>query len=351
MEEEQLHHHKKTFVEYYRTKRSLEFIDQYDKEQYWRKLNAVLKQKRMVRRLVYTSTVAALFSVVFTCIYLWKQNEEGRQLQLAGQVETSLEERNSQGVILSLADGRRVNLSRGAVMDADENIVNDPENKQLSYSLEQKQEQIGQKNCLEIPQGAEYLLILSDGSKVWLNARSRLTYPVVFGDIREVELEGEAYFEVTHDEKKPFVVRTNKASVKVLGTEFNVNTSKAQKMQTVLVKGKVELEIPGEQKVVLHPGELAETEGSQIQVSSVNVRRYTAWKEGEFYFEEATLEEIMQELSDWYCVQTVFLNQNVRAYKFSGVLERNASIQEVLKKIERTTSVSFVVSGEIVKVE
>lgn len=350
MEEEQLHHHKKTFVEYYRTKRSLEFIGQYDQEEYWRKLNAELKRKRNLRRWGYTSGVAAMLAVACTCVYLWKSPWNVDAPKLADRVE-NLEERKPAGVILSLADGRQVDLSQEMVTDSEEKVVNDPEHRQLSYSLEQAQGKTGVKNCLEIPQGAEYLLILSDGSKVWLNACTRLTYPVLFGDIREVELEGEAYFEVTHDEKRPFVVRTNKASIAVLGTEFNVNTHRSQKVETVLVKGKVAVEVPGQQKVVLRPGELAETGGSEIVVSSVNVRRYTAWRNGEFYFEEASLEEIMQELSDWYCVQTVFLNQEVRAHKFSGVLERNESIQEVLKKIERTTSVHFVVSGEVVKVE
>ena len=217
--------------------------------------------------------------------------------------------------------------------------MNHPENKQLFYAADQGGEKISRMNRLDVPQGAEYHLVLSDGTRVWMNARSRLVYPVAFGDTREVELEGEAYFEVTRDENRPFIVHAGQVAVKVLGTEFNVNTCRKQKVQTVLVKGSV------------RPGELAETVGTQIRVTQVNVRKYTAWREGVFYFEEAELEEIMTELADWYCVQAVFTDQTVRTRKFSGVLERSETIENVLKKIERTTSVHFTIQQGIIQVK
>ena len=206
-------------------------------------------------------------------------------------------------------------------------------------------------NKLLVGRGHEYMLILNDGTRVWMNARSRLVYPVAFGDTREVELEGEAYFEVTRDENRPFIVHAGQVAVKVLGTEFNVNTCRKQKVQTVLVKGSVQVENGGKREVVLRPGELAETVGTQIRVTQVNVRKYTAWREGVFYFEEADLEEIMTELADWYCVQAVFTDQTVRTRKFSGVLERSETIENVLKKIERTTSVHFTIQQGIIQVK
>lgn len=342
---------KKTFIDYYRTKRTLEFIDRYDKEESWKRLNAGLQRKRLHRRLISVASVAAVFAVAFTCFYLLKNESEiTQQVHLATQQEkTSIHK--PEGVILSLADGRQVNLTQQEEAFSDGNIINDPENKQLSYTDGHNPNQTIHYNRLEVPQGTDYRLVLSDGSKVWLNARSRLTYPEVFGEIREIKLEGEAYFEVAHDEKRPFIVHTDNLSVKVLGTEFNINARRSERVQTVLVKGRVEVENAGKQKVILHPGELAESGNSRMEVSKVNVRKYTAWREGMFYFEETTLEEIMQELSDWYYVQTIFTNPTSRTRKFSGILKRNDSLEKVLKKIELTTSVHFTASEGIVKVE
>ena len=207
-------------------------------------------------------------------------------------------------------------------------------------------------NELVIPRGGEYVLTLADGTLVCLNAGSKLRFPVQFSGItRNVELEGEGYFQVARNEKIPFVVNASGVNITVLGTEFNVNTCRKQKVQTVLVKGSVQVENGGKREVVLRPGELAETVGTQIRVTQVNVRKYTAWREGVFYFEEADLEEIMTELADWYCVQAVFTDQTVRTRKFSGVLERSETIENVLKKIERTTSVHFTIQQGIIQVK
>lgn len=342
---------KKTYIDYYRTKRSLEFMNRYDKDRAWEKLNVCLRRKRLYRRLISVSSVAAVFVAMLTCFYLWvDKNEMSPEVGLADLQETT-EKHKSPGVILFLADGQQVDLSGQEKEIPGGNIKNDSENKQLLYSAEQNPEQPIQFNRIEVPRGTDYQLVLSDGSKVWVNARSSLTYPVSFGDVREVTLEGEAYFEVARDEDRPFVVRTENLTVKVLGTEFNINARSSEKVQTVLVKGQVEAETAGRQKVVLQPGELAESGRSQIRVSKVNVRKYTAWREGMFYFEEATLEEILQELCDWYYVQVVFTNPSARMRKFSGILERNDDLEKVLKKIELTTSVRFTVQKGMIKVE
>ncbi len=321
---------RKTFIDCYRIGRSLEYMDRYDQEQ---------------------ASVAAMVAIAFTSFYLWRGEDQAPAEKLADAQET-VGQSGRPGVILSLSDGRRIDLSaREGKIGAGEEVVNHPENKQLFYAADQGGEKISRMNRLDVPQGAEYHLVLSDGTRVWMNARSRLVYPVAFGDTREVELEGEAYFEVTRDENRPFIVHAGQVAVKVLGTEFNVNTCRKQKVQTVLVKGSVQVENGGKREVVLRPGELAETVGTQIRVTQVNVRKYTAWREGVFYFEEAELEEIMTELADWYCVQAVFTDQTVRTRKFSGVLERSETIENVLKKIERTTSVHFTIQQGIIQVK
>lgn len=342
---------RKTFIDCYRIRRSLEYMDRYDQEQAWKKLYSAIQKKRLYRRISYVSSVAAMIAVAFTSFYLWRSGDNVSSEQLA-DVQETVEQNGRPGVILSLADGSRIDLSaREGKIGTGEEAVNHPGSKQLLYTAGQDREKIDRMNRLDVPQGAEYHLVLSDGTRVWMNARSRLVYPVAFGDTREVELEGEAYFDVARDEKRPFIVHADRVAVKVLGTEFNVNTHRKQGVQTVLVKGSVQVENGGNGEVVLRPGELAETVGTQIRVTPVNVRKYTAWHEGVFYFEEATLEEIMTELADWYCVQTVFTNQAVRTRKFSGVLERSETIENVLEKVERTASVRFTIRQGIIQVE
>ncbi len=338
------------FVKHYRIKRSLEFVSQYDKEKSWRKLSAALQRKRMMRRIYYISSTAAAVAI-FVCSLLYFRSDENEvATELVYHVEQSAKERKQEGVILSLADGSRINLS-SAVELSNSTLKNDAENKKLTYELITESQDTLEWNTLEVPHGMDYKLVLSDGSNVWLNANSRLVYPKVFGGLREVKLEGEAYFDVASNKKRPFIVRSNHVTVKVLGTEFNINSYNPESVQTVLVNGKVEIENAKGDKVELKPGEMAETVGSQIQLSQVNIQKFIAWKKGEFYFENAPLEDIMQELSDWYDVQIVFTAPSLKMLKFSGVLKRDDSIIKVLKKIEQTTSVHFNVQSGVVTVK
>ena len=214
---------RKTFIDCYRIGRSLEYMDRYDQEQAWKKLNSAIQRKRLHRRISYMSSVAAMVAIAFTSFYLWHGEDQAPAEKLADAQET-VGQSGRPGVILSLSDGRRIDLSaREGKIGAGEEVVNHPENKQLFYAADQGGEKISRMNRLDVPQGAEYHLVLSDGTRVWMNARSRLVYPVAFGDTREVELEGEAYFEVTRDENRPFIVHAGQVAVKVLGTEFNVS--------------------------------------------------------------------------------------------------------------------------------
>lgn len=342
---------RKVFIGHYRAKRSLEFMDAYDGKQAWHKLQGILRRRRLKRRIAYTSSVAAAVGLIIGSIWVWRPDSASSFGERLAMQQDSVRIEKSAGVILSLADGRKVDLSCEEGMLAGEYINNDPQQKRLSYMAGADSGQCAGFNRLEVPRGTDYRLVLSDGSRVWVNAKSRLTYPECFGDVREIQLEGEAYFEVARDEKRPFVVRTARMKVKVLGTEFNMNTRDSENVQTVLVKGQVEVAGDGDRRVLLRPGELAEMQPAGVRVTKVNTRKYTAWHEGVFYFEEATLEEIMQELSDWYYVEVVFGTHSLRMRKFSGILKRDEAIETVLKKIGQAAGVQFVVQDGIVYVK
>lgn len=210
------------------------------------------------------------------------------------------------------------------------------------------------ENQLIVPKGGEYSIQLSDGTRVWLNSASELRYPVHFtGDCRKVYLKGEAYFQVTPDRQKAFIVVADQLQIKVYGTEFNINTRVAECVQTVLVNGSVSVrngQMP-EQKLL--PNQMAEYNRitGKIAITEVDVDNYIGWKSGIYVFENRTVEQIMDELSLWYDVDVFFMNNSARNSRFSGILPRYREIDEMLSVIEKTSRVSFEVKGRTITVK
>ena len=206
-------------------------------------------------------------------------------------------------------------------------------------------------NTIEVPKGAEFDLILSDGTHVWLNADSKLKYPVTFeNDKREVELEGEGYFKVTKDEKKPFRVVVKKQIVEVLGTEFNVDAYPEEKnTYTTLVSGKVKVDTDG-QTVILDPGMQSVVNDEKMYIRKVNVAEVVSWRNGMFVLEDHTLEEIMSKLARWYDFTVFYQNTSLRGATFKGKIPRYASFESILNILEKTGEVKFSVKNKSVTV-
>lgn len=209
-------------------------------------------------------------------------------------------------------------------------------------------------NTLLVPRGGMYSLELEDGTRVWLNADSRLEYPAVFpSGRREVSLSGEAYFAVARDTSAPFTVRTTRGDVRVLGTEFNVKCYADEGvMEATLVEGQVGLSEEGAGSVVLEPGEQAVVgEGVQgIAVREVNVQHYIGWKENRLSFQGETLEEIMQVLARWYDIEVVFEDARLRGLEFSGNLDKYTDIDSFFRLFELGAEVRFERAGRTVYV-
>jgi transmembrane sensor len=208
-------------------------------------------------------------------------------------------------------------------------------------------------NTLEVPRGGEYDVVLEDGTRVWLNADSRLKYPVVFpGSERRVILEGEAYFEVARDTNRPFLVETGVQSLRVLGTAFNVYAYPDEPdIYTTLVYGSVALSAGGQRhERVLVPGEQAvyHVRNGNFTVGKVDVSQVAAWKKGLFVFENQNLEQIMLKLARWYNVMVFFRNEAARTIEFKGNLPKYSDFRLVLQVIEKSSNVKFDVKGETV---
>lgn len=211
-------------------------------------------------------------------------------------------------------------------------------------------------NKLVVPRGGEFQLVLSDGTKVWLNAESQLRYPDVFsGNTREIYLEGEAYFEVAKDSLKPFVIQDGIQRITVLGTSFGVTNYRGEsQVSTTLIKGRVKVEYPGisSETYVLIPGNqlFYDRESRQIDKRVGDSYEYIAWKDGKYVFNKKRLEDMLNTLSRWYDFQVFYQNPETKEILFSGELKRFDAFTDILHLIEKTSDVSFRVTGKTVLV-
>ena len=193
------------------------------------------------------------------------------------------------------------------------------------------------EQVLTTPRGAEFKVVLEDGTEVWLNAASHLTYPEVFeGDERHVELEGEAYFKVAKNADKPFIVSSGGQQVRVYGTEFNVHAySDEPDIYTTLVNGSIALRLSGDslktRELMLSPGHqtIFNQQSSTFHVKEVDTEVVTSWRGGVFVFENQTLEQIMHTLSRWYDFDYEFMDRQTAETVFMGSIPKYGTFSEV----------------------
>jgi ferric-dicitrate binding protein FerR (iron transport regulator) len=301
------------------------------------------RRTRMVRR--WTGVAASVAMVVMAGYLLLERRGEVEE----SPVVATLVPGESRAELL-LADGRSVML--GGNQDAVTLSVGAVEIRDTSNTLVYlpgKGTGDEEYNVLRTPASGEYRLSLPDGTLVYLNAGTRVRYPVAFsGETREVELSGEAYFEVARDTTRPFLVHTEGMSIRVLGTAFNVRAYAGQpRVAATLETGSVEVRC-GEESHVLSPGMQAVRERAtgRVEVSHVETRFYTSWREGHYYFEEMPLEEIMSTVAPWYGVYVSYRDEEARHVTFSGRLNRDSELGVLLRMFDETKEVEFVIDGK-----
>lgn len=199
-------------------------------------------------------------------------------------------------------------------------------------------------NTLQIPVGGEYMLVLEDGTKVWLNAATVLRYPVQFtGSKRQVELlEGEAYFEVAKNKEKPFIVTANQMEIQAIGTAFDVNTyaDLDSALYTTLTEGKIKV-VTSSGSTMLLPGEQVKVSGAKAKVSTADVEAVTGWKRGLFVFNGAPLPQVMSQVARWYNVRVEYDSRFKEQKYFTGEIKRNVPVSKLLQMMELTGIASF----------
>lgn len=221
----------------------------------------------------------------------------------------------------------------------------------LTYSQNGVKAKQNSINRLTTSRGGEYQIILEDGTRVFLNACSELTFPESFDlDKREVAFTGEAYFEVAKDIERPFYVNVGGVRICVLGTAFNVNTYQGNDIETVLVEGKIDIEDKMHKKYPVNPGQMAvfSQEGNYISLEEVDVEPYIAWRYGVYIFKNETLEQLMYKLSMWYDVDVLFEDASLKKHCFTGRIEKNEDLKSILRSLQYILDIHFTKEGNTI---
>lgn len=308
------------------------------------------------RRLLRMASAAAVVALVITVGAYFYIHRSDEKLPLV-QNEIPVIRAGKPKAILTLASGETMKLSEKTPLQIEQEglavIRSDSGLLQYQVTAENPNAGARQYNRIEVPRGGEFTLALSDGTKVWLNADSRLRYPVAFtGETRQVYLEGEAYFEVSHDARHAFIVSTDRANVTVYGTSFNVmDYAGEQEMQVTLVNGSVGVDATaGGHRLKLLPGEQATLESGRLSKERVNVSRYVSWREGKVVYVSTPLEEMMREMARWYDVDIVFVREQARHILFTGEFIKYDDFNEVLDVLRTTQEVNARVEGRTVMI-
>ena len=305
-------------------------------------------RQRRIKRISWSAAVAVLL-LVGTGYYLFQINSAIPEKQEMAIVPMTAK------AYITLADGIRVDLmepKRENIEEKDGTLIT-RDSACIVYGQQKMVTEIIY-NELRVPRGGEYMLVLSDGTRVWVNADSRLKFPVQFtGKNRDVYLlNGEIYFEVTRNGDHPFRVHTSRGMVTVLGTEFNVRDyADEREVVTTLTKGSVRYQ-ENEKVVVLQPGEQVaanKTDGN-LSVREVNLMEFTGWKDGQYVFYNQTLEVLMRNIERMYDVTVFFVNPEVKQLRFSGDLQRYERVERFLHYIETGGDVRFVVKDKTISV-
>lgn len=299
-------------------------------------------------------TVASVLIFISIISYLYSTKHSNTQV-----VEYRIQNDVAPGgnkAILTLADGRKISLtdaSNGALAEQSGIRITKTSDGQLIYEVGLSQAKTGRFlpaagmtfNTIETPRGGQYRVILPDGTNVWLNAESSLKYPASFALLKErrVELNGEAYFEVAKDKNLPFIVKTDKQEVEVLGTHFNVNNyADEPTVKTTLLEGLVKVsQLTTNNSQFLKHGQQSILTNNSMSVSEVNIEQVIAWKNGYFHFDDEKLGSIMRKIARWYNVKVTWQDETLKNELFGAVTTRFANVSSLLKMMEQTGDVEF----------
>ena len=317
----------------------------------WQKFKTRLQPEAKATRkhtlYYYIAGVAAaiviMVSIAATMGLFKKQPVEGMVLQAVN---------NATHPVLKIDSGKEIELDGkedSGVLDALGVKVTGKKEMKLTAMAEDTPDRL----TLTIPRGQTYKLTLADGSEVWMNNDCRLVYPNRFvGKERRVKVEGEAYFKIAPDKRHPFIVEANGIEARVLGTEFNVRSYDRGDVHVTLIEGSVEVTTSEQHTARLTPGQDAQlNDDGSLGVAEVDIESYLYWRDGYFYFDDISLENIMQDVGRWYNLNVVFQNADARNYHMHFLADKRGGIDHVVKLLNSMGKVTVTLKDNTLMVK
>ncbi|GAA3936696.1 DUF4974 domain-containing protein [Chitinophaga oryziterrae] len=319
-----------------------QYLNELDEDILWQKRQHLFPPKRSNRHLLYKVAAGLLILIGSGFLYILFPREHKQMSIVAKQ---------SPGITLQLANGQKINLS-----DSSQSPVLSVGTIQMHLSPKSLQyeatgtSQAAAMNILHVPAGKDYKLTLTDGTEVWLNSMSEISFPLSFnGSTREVSVSGEAYFSVKKDIDHPFIVHTGEVSINVLGTAFNVNTYSNANTKIALSSGKVSLKSNAGKQIQLRPGYEA-TCDNDFSVDEFNPKNTLAWMEGKYYFKKATLKDIAIVITRWFDIPVVFDDATTENITVTGILTKKDGLTEFMDNLSQTTSIRYQLSDRVLHI-
>ena len=314
-------------------------------ERVWKRITLTLENRRK-RLYLWGMRVASMVVVLIGIIFVW-QIQQKSTVEFVPVASVLQAESGSPKAILVMNTGEPIELKKGETRRVANifgvGVIQDSTGGVRFEDRGEMEEEIG-KSTIVVPEKGEYFVVLGDGTKVWINSGSELEFPNRFcGDIREVKLKGEAYFEVASNPQKLFYVLAGETKVRVLGTAFNVLAYQDDlQTEVALLRGKVSFDV-ADKAYVLTPGEIAtlDRESGKTIIRKGDVAAIVDWKAGRFNFEDMPLEKLTVKLSRWYGVTFIFDDEEAKKLRFSGAVTKYRTLDYMLGMIEKTTDVSF----------
>lgn len=301
-------------------------------------LNTLIFKKKVAKLVLWPWVAAAVLFIFGLFVVFMKVFVSNSKDTIIAAVNINMDS-NKEKISIRLPDGKIFDIKDGEeILEIDRNGC------YYSYGSMIGDGLVKQDISIITPVGRQFKVKLPDGSSVWLNAASTLGYSSHFGQRNRIlSLEGEAYFEIEHDPENPFIVKTGKQEISVLGTKFGLRSYQNEKARTTLIEGSIQVSVEDKSSFILKPGDQLELSNDKAIINQVDTESYVAWKDGVFVFHGTTLHEVLRELSRWYGLDINYLDiPNVTIY---AEIHKNTPLNAVLINIEQASGVHFYIEG------